>query len=80
VGSYSTIAQLLPGRQESSSETTSACRYGTRWSANSEAAVILVVDVVVIAVHGEPVTILASVALTNVTHVLAYRQLTSNNY
>jgi len=49
VGSYSTIAQLLPGRQVSSSETTLACRNVTRWSAKSQAAVILVDDVVVIA-------------------------------
>jgi len=54
VGSYSTIAQLLPGRQVSPSETTLASRNGTRWSANSQAAVILVDDVVVIAVHREP--------------------------
>jgi len=53
-GSYLTIAQKLPGQQVSSSQTTLACRNGTRWSANSQAAVILVDDVVVIALHREP--------------------------
>jgi len=75
-GEWSLIRQLLnycQGDRYLLVTTILACCNGTRWSANSQAAVLLVDDVVVIAVHREPQSLysLASVASTNVTQVYA---------